>query len=119
MFLLLENWDNICQLPVDWKLSRFPRPLKNSGERSHDDIGQLFQYPGLYPFRPRRHALEHRVLNKFRVGWEFIIPPVMVFLHRAPGVPEPIISVKGRGREGIECLHFVYIPICEVTDLIK
>ena len=44
VFLLtfLENWDNICQLPVDWDLSRLPRPLKNNGERARNNIGQLF-----------------------------------------------------------------------------
>ena len=63
--------------------------------------------------------LEQQVSNKFRVGWEFIIPPVTVFQHRAPGVPGPIIGVKDRGEEGIKRLCFVYIPICEVTNFIK
>lgn len=33
---LLENWDNIQQLPDDWDLSKFPRPLKNNWKRSHE-----------------------------------------------------------------------------------
>ncbi|KAK4807110.1 hypothetical protein QYF61_018451 [Mycteria americana] len=107
-----------CQpdLPVNWDLSRLQRPLKNNGEGSHDDIGQLFQYPGMNPIRPHRLMciqLEQQVSNKFRIGWEFIIPPVMVFQHRALGVPGPIIGVEDRGKEGIKHLCFVYIPICE------
>jgi len=49
---LLENWDNICQLPVDKDLSRLPRLLKNNGERSLYNISQLFHYPGMNPLSP-------------------------------------------------------------------
>ncbi|KAK4806181.1 hypothetical protein QYF61_001104 [Mycteria americana] len=109
-------------LPVNWDLSRLPRLLKSNGERSHNSIGQLFQYPGMNPIGPHRLMciqLEQQVSNKFRVGWEFIIPPVMVFQHRALGVPGPIINVEDRGKEGIERLCFVCVPICEVTNLVK
>lgn len=62
-------------------------------------------------------------LEQLRVSWEFIIPPpplpVMVFQHRALGVPGPIISVEDTGEEGIKHLRFVCVPICEVTNLIK
>lgn len=63
--------------------------------------------------------LEQHVLNKLRVSWKVIIPPVTVFQHRALGFPEPIISVEDRGKEGIKNLCCMYIPICEESDLIK
>ncbi|KAK4825448.1 hypothetical protein QYF61_027603 [Mycteria americana] len=98
---------------VNWDLSRFPRPLKNNGERSRDNIGQLFQYPGMNPQRLMCIQVEQQVPNKFRVSWEFIIPPVTVFQHRALGVPGPITGVKDRQEGSIKLLCFVYVPICE------
>lgn len=43
LLALLENWDSICQLPVRWDLSRFPRPLKSHWERFCNYISQLFE----------------------------------------------------------------------------
>lgn len=43
---LLENCD-IWQLPVNWDLSRIPRPLKNNWQRPQSDITQLFEYFGM------------------------------------------------------------------------
>lgn len=57
--------------------------------------------------------LEHKV----GVGWEFIILPDTTFCHPALGVPGPINGVEDKG--SIKHLFFVYVPICEVTDLIK
>jgi len=66
LLTLLENRDNICQLPVNWDLSRLPRLLKNNGERSHDNVGELFPYPGMNPIGPQRLTciqLEQQVPN--------------------------------------------------------
>ncbi|KAK4810613.1 hypothetical protein QYF61_007350, partial [Mycteria americana] len=125
--LLNIIYKNIKERALALKLSlaephRLPRLLKNNGESSCDGISQLFQYPGMKPIGPHRLMciqLEQQVSNKFRVGWEFIIPPVTVLQHRAPGVPGPIIDVEDRGEESIKRLCFVYVPICEVTELIK
>lgn len=46
-------------------------------------------------------------------------PLVMIFQHRAPGVPESIITVEDRVEEGIKCLCFVYISIRDVTKLVN
>lgn len=35
LLALLENWSNICQLPVCWNFSGFPSSLKNREERLH------------------------------------------------------------------------------------
>lgn len=59
--------------------------------------------------------LEQLLLNKFRRSWEFILPSVLVFQHRVPGILGPIIGVKDGGKEGIKYLCFVYVPICEVA----
>ena len=77
LLTLLGNWDNICQLPGNCYLSRLPRPLKNNGEWSRSNIGQLFQHPVMNPIGPHRFMclqLEQQVSNKFMVGWQFIIP---------------------------------------------
>jgi len=66
-----------------------------------------------------RIQLEQQTSNKFRVGWQFIAPPVTVFQHRVLGVPGPIIGVEDKGEEGIKRLCFVYTPICEVTNFIN
>ncbi|KAK4810966.1 hypothetical protein QYF61_014438 [Mycteria americana] len=58
------------------------------------DAIEQHKYPGMNAIRPHRLMriqLEQQVLNKFRVGWEFIIPPVTVFQQRVPGVPGPIV----------------------------
>lgn len=34
LLVLLENWDDFCQLAANWDLSRFPRPFKNHWEVS-------------------------------------------------------------------------------------
>lgn len=48
---LLGNWNNICQLPVNWDFSRLPRSLTNNEERSWDDTGHVFQYSRMSPIR--------------------------------------------------------------------
>jgi len=53
------------------------------------------------------------------LAWEFIIPPSHGLLTQGSGGPEPITGVKDRGKKGIKALCFVYIPIREMTDLIK
>ena len=39
--------------------------------------------------------------------------------HSAPRVPEYIMSVEDRGKEGIKSLRFICAPVCEATILIK
>ena len=63
--------------------------------------------------------MEQQIPHMFRVSWEFIIPVVTVLQLRAPGVPKPIISIEDGGEEGIKCLCFAYVIVCEVTFPIK
>lgn len=61
---------SICQLPVNWDLSRFPRQLKSLSRGSQNDIRQLLEYPGMNPIR--HHKLEgiqlkKRVPHRFRL----------------------------------------------------
>ncbi|XP_009326452.1 PREDICTED: transmembrane channel-like protein 1 [Pygoscelis adeliae] len=69
----MDCWETgkVCQLPVDWDVSRLPRPLKNNEERSRDDIGQFFQYPGMNPIKPHRFMciqVEQQVLKQVQGG---------------------------------------------------
>jgi len=62
---------------------------------------------------------EQQTPHTFRVGWEFVIPTVMVLQIRARGVPKAIFSVEDRGKEGIKHLCFAHVLVCEVTFLIN
>ena len=57
--------------------------------------------------------------NKFRVGWELIVTALTVLQLEASEVPELMISVEDRGKEGIKSLRFICAPVCEATILIK
>ena len=57
LWFALVDWDNLCQLQVDWDLSRFPRLWKNNWERSHGGISQLFEHHGINPTRSHRWDL--------------------------------------------------------------
>jgi len=60
--------------------------------------------------------------NKFRVGWELIVTALTVLQLEASEVPEPMISVEDRGKEGIRYLCFVHdqhVPVGKVAVLIR
>lgn len=81
-----------------------------------------FKYPGMNPFRSRRHIYiypDKQILKKFRAGWEFIINTVMVLQFRTPWVPGLISSVEERDKGSIKHLCFFQISICEVITLIN
>lgn len=71
------------------------------------------------PHRLKCIQLQQQVPYKFQVNWELITPPATVLQPSAQGIPGPIIAVKDRGEEGIRCLCFIFISICEVSNLIK
>ena len=87
-----------------------------------DDIGQLSEHLGMNPiwtYRLLWIEVEQQILHMFRVGWEFIIPTVIVLQIRAPRVPKHIIDVEDRGKEVFKHLCFAYVLFCEVTIPIK
>jgi len=45
--------------------------------------------------------LEQQVSNKFRVGCEFIIRPLMVFQHGAPGSQGPSLVLKVEAKKAL------------------
>lgn len=63
--------------------------------------------------------MEQQIPYKFRIGSEFIITAFTVFQLRATGVPETILGVEDGGEEGVKCLCYVYVSICEVIILIR
>lgn len=50
-------------------------------------------------------------------GAHHSFPLVAALQLRALGIPGPITGVKYRGEEGIKCLCFIFISICEMTNL--
>ncbi|KAJ7424495.1 hypothetical protein WISP_28397 [Willisornis vidua] len=119
---LLENWNNVHQLPVSWDLSRFPKLLKSYQERFCDDISQLFEDSEMNPIRPYRPVgiqLEQQISHSFRVDWELIILTVMILQLRALRLPWCIIHVEDRGKESVKQLCLVSVPVCEITILIQ
>lgn len=79
------------------------------------------EYPGLNPKGPPRLVciqVEQQIPHNIGVGWECIVLQSVLKL-RAPGVSEPMASVEDRGKEGMKCLCFVYVPVCEVTVCMK
>lgn len=48
--------------------------------------------------------VEQQIPHKFGVGWELIVTVLTVLQLRTPGVPEPVVSVEDRSKEGIVSL---------------
>lgn len=85
LLAVLENWDDVYQLPVSWDLFGLPRLLKNHQAR-FCDISQLIEDSWMNPIRPHSFLgiqLEKQISHKFRVNWDSIILAAMVFLPRA------------------------------------
>lgn len=120
---LLENWDNVYQLPVDWDLSRFSRLLKNNWARPCDDINQLFEYPGLNPTRLHILTCTHLKMEmtcRFESVWEFIVPQSWSSnseLRRSQG-SSSVLKIEVKKALHISALS-TFLHICEVTLFIK
>lgn len=63
------------------------RLLKNNRETSHNDISQLFQYPGTNPITLHRLVciqLEQQVPHKFRVSITYVVSQLMADKLKSP-----------------------------------
>ncbi|KAF4798588.1 hypothetical protein TURU_062598 [Turdus rufiventris] len=114
MLAVMNDWvvlqDNVRQLPASWNLSRFPRLLKNHGERLCDDFSQVSEDSWMYPIRPYRFAgtqLEQKILHKFVVNIKFFFLAAMVLKVRS--LTPPWIHVEDRGKECIK--HLCLAPV--------
>lgn len=62
--------------------------------------------------------LEQRILHKFGIDWEFIIPTVMVLQLRAVGPPEPITgSARGKSTVCFLSLKLIDKPLVQLRYL--
>jgi len=68
-------------------------------------FGQLSGNPGMDPI-----GLHGFICIWFGMVWELIVTIVTILQPGTCVVPEPIISVEYRGKEGIKHLCFIYVP---------
>lgn len=57
--------------------------------------------------------VQEQILSKFKVNYDLITPLVADLQVKTLGVPGLITGVKDKDKEGIKCLYFIFILICD------
>lgn len=116
---LLENW-NICQLPVNWELSRFPGPLENNWDLMLTSASSLsiLGWISLGPMDLHASRWSSKFCASLRLAGSWSVLQSWSSNSRHLGCQSSWSGVKAEAKEAWN-ICFVYVPLCKMTVLIK